>query len=168
MQQAAAVYTPDEATDPNAPAFASWRPVECAGNAMMFRTVAVRKLKMVSMSRLCCKILGLAWRMQWLGVPETKTVCKVSTQFARVWIGGLLAAKDGKVWNGRRYQFRPQYGDQSRPSPCGSILSHAVHVASCCAILSQEAEKKVETVLFVRFVIQCLPTNIGVAFHDPF
>ena len=30
-----------------------------------------------------------------------------STQFARVWIGGLVAAEDGKVWNGRRYQLRP-------------------------------------------------------------
>ena len=93
-----------------------------------------------------------------------------STQFARVWIGGLRQPKMG-----RSGMVGGTNLDPSRETNLDllHVASHAMHVALCCAILSQEAEKvpfvkKGRDCRFMRFVIRYLPTNIGVAFHDPF
>ena len=95
-----------------------------------------------------------------------------STQFARVWIGGLRQPKMGRsgmVGGTSLDPSRETNLDLLHVAASCHMLCMLHHVAlSCRRRLRRYHLLKGRDCLFIRFVIQYLPTNIGMAFHDPF
>ena len=108
---------------------------------------------------------GLISKARSLAPRFLKFMLSTPTQFARVWIGG----RSGMVGGTNLDPSRETNLDLLHVAASCHMLCMLHHVAlSCRRRLRRYHLLKGRDCLFIRFVIQYLPTNIGMAFHDPF